>query len=482
MLPSDTRRPLDPADESAAAAPAPTIEPDPADPPTVQPFSREPAGPVGEPTYAWTGYVRAPEPRPRGGITTVHLSIVVVGLLAGAALFLSGFSLGRQAATTPGTPVSEEQAFVPFWDAYRAVTEHYAGGDVDRKTIIEGAIRGMIEALGDPYSSYLSSEEYRKSLQGISGQFEGVGAEMSARATEGDGECTPLAATCRLVIVKPIEESPADKAGIEPGDIVTHIDGASVEGMTVEDAVGKVRGPKGTTVVLTILRGDEPARDVSIVRDVIVEKEVLTRTLAGGNVGYIRLAGFSETGAGEVKAALKADIDAGRRKIILDLRGNPGGFVTAARTVASQFIAEGPIFWQEDADGVQVPTNAETGGLATDSSVKLVVLIDGGSASAAEIVAGALQDTGRATLVGDDSYGKGTVQEWQPLPDDTGGFRLTVAKWLTPNKRWIHETGLAPDVRADAGPATEIGAEDPSVLKALEVLGATAAIPLTRAA
>jgi carboxyl-terminal processing protease len=284
------------------------------------------------------------------------------------------------------------------------------------------------------------------------------------------------------VIVKPIEESPADRAGIAPGDLVTHIDGVSVEGMTVEDAVGKVRGPKGTTVVLTILRGEEPARDVSIVRDVIVEKEVVSRTLADGAVGYIRLTGFSETGADEVKAALKADIDAGRRKFILDLRGNPGGFVTAARTVASQFIAEGPIFWQEDAEGVQVPTNAETGGLATDSSVRLVVLIDGGSASAAEIVAGALQDTGRATLVGDDSFGKGTVQEWQPLPDDTGGFRLTVAKWLTPNKRWIHESGLAPDVRADAGPAAEIGAEDPSVVKALEVLGETAAIPVARAA
>ena len=464
MLPSDPPIPSDPTAETQSA-PAPAVN----------------SAPPVEPD-AWTGDVRAPEPRPRGGITTVHLSIVVVGLLAGAALFLSGFSLGRQAATTPGTPVSEEQAFVPFWDAYRAVTEHYAGGDVERKTIIEGAIRGMIEALGDPYSSYLSSEEYRRSLQGISGQFEGVGAEMSARATEGGGDCTPLGPACQLVIVKPIEEAPADKAGIEAGDVVTHIDGATVEGLTVDDAVGKVRGPKGTTVTLTVLRGSEPAREISIVRDVIVAKEVVTRTLADGAVGYIRLGGFSETGADEVEAALQADIDAGRRKIILDLRGNPGGFVTAARSVASQFIAEGPIFWQEDAEGAQVATNAEGGGLATDSSVKVAVLIDGGSASAAEIVAGALQDTGRATLVGEDSFGKGTVQEWQPLPDDTGGFRLTVAKWLTPGKRWIHDTGLVPDVRADAGPAAEIGAEDPSVLKALEVLGETAVVPMARAA
>ena len=205
----------------------------------------------------------------------------------------------------------------------------------------------------------------------------------------------------------------------------------------------------------------------------ILEKEVVTRTLADGTVAYVRLTGFSENGASEVRKALEADIAAGRRKVILDLRGNPGGFVTAARTVASQFIAEGPIFWQEDARGTQIPTNAEPGGVAVDAAIKVVVLIDRGSASAAEIVAGALQDTGRATLVGDNSFGKGTVQEWQPLPDDTGGFRLTVAKWLTPNRRWIHETGLTPDVPVDpSAPAT--ADEDPVITKALEVLGATA--------
>ena len=164
-----------------------------------------------------------------------------------------------------------------------------------------------------------------------------------------------------------------------------------------------------------------------------------------------------------------------QRKFILDLRGNPGGFVTAARTVASQFIAEGPIFWQEDARGLQVPTNAQQGGAAVDGAVKVVVLIDRGCASAAEIVAGALQDTGRALLIGDNSFGKGTVQEWQPLPDDTGGFRLTVAKWLTPNKRWIHQTGLTPDLRVEPG-QPDVNGEDATIAKALEILGASAAV------
>jgi len=462
LLPS---QPHDQPPDVSAQSPS-SVEPV----PTAEWQPAEPTAPA--PRQMWAPW----PPQRQRGITTLQVSIAVVGLLAGAALFLSGFSLGRQTATTPGTPISEEQAFVPFWDAYRAVTEHYAGGDVDRKTIIEGAIRGMIEALGDPYSSYLSSEEYRRSLQGISGQFEGVGAEMGAREVgTGAGECSPLGETCQLVIVKPIEDSPAQRAGILAGDIVTGIDGRPVTGLTIEEAVSRVRGPKGTTVVLTIVRGGAPPIDISITRDVILEREVITRTLAGGTVAYIRLTGFSENGAGDVRRALEADIAAGRRKVILDLRGNAGGFVSAARTVASQFIAEGPIFWQEDARETQIATNAEPGGVAVDPAIKVVVLIDRGSASAAEIVAGALQDTGRATLVGDTSFGKGTVQEWQPLPDDTGGFRLTVAKWLTPNRRWIHETGLTPDVRVDPSEPAAAG-EDPVITRALDVLGATALV------
>ena len=461
MLPSDPRDPRLPD----ATPPSPPIE--------FLPATVRQAPPDGYPAEGWTGYPTPPRAR---GVTSIQVSILVVGLLADAALFLSGFSLGRQAATTPGTPVSEEQAFAPFWDAYRAITEQYAGGDVDRKTVIEGAIRGMIEALGDPYSSYLSSDEYRRSLQGISGQFEGVGAEMGSRPADGsEGDCTPMSDTCNLMIIKPIEDSPAQKAGILAGDIVTAIDGVTVDGLTVQEAVAKVRGPKGVAVVLTIRRGSAPLQDISIVRDVIVEKEVVLRSLAGGTVGYVRLTGFSENGAADVATAVKDDIAAGQRKFILDLRGNPGGFVTAARTVASLFIAEGPIFWQEDARGMQIATNAEPGGAAVDRDVRVVVLIDRGCASAAEIVAGALQDSGRALLIGDNSFGKGTVQEWQPLPDDTGGFRLTVAKWLTPNKRWIHETGLTPDIRVEPG-QPDVDGQDATIAKALEVLGSSAAV------
>jgi carboxyl-terminal processing protease len=415
-------------------------------------------------------------------ISGIHLSIAVVALMAGAALFLSGYSLGRQAATTPGTPGDEQAAFVPFWDAYRAITEQYAGGDVDRKTVIEGAIRGMIESLGDPFSSYLSSEDFRRSLQGIAGQFEGIGANIGGRKADGSGaQCTPLGPDCQMVVISPIEGAPADKAGIKAADVVTEIDGLSVNGLSVDDAVAKVRGSKGTTVVLTVERKGEAAQKISIVRDVIAEKEVISHSLAGGTVGYIKITGFSDNSSNDFAKVIADDVKAGQRKIVLDLRGNPGGFVTAARSIASQFIGSGPIYWQEDARGNQVATMATGTGSATDSGIQLVVLVDKGSASASEIVAGALQDSKRGTIVGETTYGKGTIQEWEPLPNDTGGFRLTIAKWLTPDKHWIHKKGIAPDVAVEVPQSTPPD-KDPVLDKALEILGSSTALALPAAA
>jgi carboxyl-terminal processing protease len=422
-------------------------------------------------------------PPPRRRLPVLTMAMTLVALLAGGALFMSGYSLGHQQAAQPGTPASEEEAFQPFWDAYHTIMERYAGGDVDRKALIEGAIRGMIQSLGDPYSSYLTPEEYRQTLQGISGQFEGIGAEIGTRNADGSpGDCTPLSSACYLVVIAPLDGSPAQKAGILPGDAILAVDGGSLDGLTVSDARDMIRGKKGTTVVLTILRDNEPTFDLEITRDVVRQREVISNELADGTVGYVRLTGFSEEGGRKLITALGTHIDAGRTKIILDLRSNPGGFVTAARTVASQFIGDGPIFWQEDAQGGQVATPAEAGGIATDSSIELVVLVDRGTASASEIVAGAIQDTGRGIIVGEKTFGKGTVQQWTPLERDSGGFRLTIAKWLTPDKRWIHQTGVVPDVEVEIDP--RIVAEpkdDPLVLRALELLTDTAA-SLPRAA
>ncbi len=414
--------------------------------------------------------------RPARRLPILQLAIALVALMAGGALFMSGYSMGRQGAVEPGTPIGQDEAFRPFWDTYHTIDERYAGEEVDRKALIQGAIRGMIDSLGDPYSSYLTSEEYRRSLEGISGEFEGIGARIATVAPDGTQGCATLGPECRLVIVAPLAGSPAERAGLLAGDVVLATDGTSLDGLSVDGARDRIRGPKGSVVVLSVQRGsDTDPFPIEVTRDVVQEQEVESRDLAGGTVGYVRLNGFSDRGANEVKAALQAHIEAGRTMLILDLRGNPGGYVTAARDVASQFIASGVIFYEQDASGTQEPTDAVAGGVATDRAIQVVGLVDGGSASASEIVAGALQDSGRATLVGETTFGKGTVQQWQELTGEGGAFRLTIARWLTPDRRWIHGEGIVPDVQVTV--PTDLGpGEDPVLDAALEVLGA--AVPV----
>lgn len=430
------------------------------------------------------GYAIPPTPAipaaPRSKLPVLSLSIALVAILAGGALFMSGYAMGRQMALEPGTPATASETFKPFWDTYRAITQRYAGGDVDEPVLIGGAIRGMIEALGDPYSSYLTPQEYRDSLQGIAGQFEGIGAEIATEGPDGTQGCATLGPDCTLVIVSPIEGSPAEKAGLEPGDHVLAADGAAFDGLTVDGARDRIRGPKGSVLTLTIQREGERPFDVRITRDTIQRREVRSELLAG-NVGYLRLAGFSEASAVQLEDAIEEHLAAGSTKLILDLRGNPGGYVTAARDIASEFIADGVLFWEQDASGDQVATDAVAGGLATDPSIELVCLVDAGSASASEIVAGALDDTDRATLIGQTTFGKGTIQQWQELPGEGGAFRLTVGRWLTPDKTWIHDAGITPDIEVtvpDDAPADA----DPVLDRAVELLGGSANGPVLRAA
>ncbi|MEZ0241079.1 MAG: S41 family peptidase [Chloroflexota bacterium] len=434
------------------------------------------------------GYIAGPSPvavqsGPRRGGFMLGVAVALVALLGGGALFLSGYSIGLRQSAEPGTPATEQAEFQAFWDAYHNIKERYPLGPIDQKALIEGAIKGMVESLGDPYSSYLSSEDFRGTLQDISGEFEGIGAEIGTVNAAGDTvDCTPFGPDCRLVIVAPIEGSPAEKAGLRPGDVIVTVDGSTLDGLTPDEARDRIRGAKGTSVTLHVEREGAAAFDITIVRDTIHRQEVITRDLGDGSIGYVRLTGFSENGADAFVAAVKADVDKGQKKLVIDLRGNPGGFIDAARKVASAFIASGPVFWQEDAKGELTPTDALPDGVATDPSIEVVVLIDRGSASASEIVAGALQDTKRAKLVGEKSFGKGTVQQWIEL-QDAGGVKLTVAKWLTPNKTWIHTIGLTPDVPVVV-PTDNPPEQDPILDRALEVLNgaATAPVVLLRAA
>jgi carboxyl-terminal processing protease len=447
--------------------------------------------------------------------------MVLVAVMAGGALFLSGYQLGADAGRVPGSGVSEREAWQPFWDVYQSITDRYPIEPIDRTKLIQGAIRGMVEAVGDPYSSYLSPTDYTQTLDDISGTFEGIGAEIGAVDAQGNtSDCSPFGSNCFLVVIAPIEGSPAEAAGLRPGDVILEVDGSRLDGLTPDEARDRVRGEAGTEVRLHIVRYEtsrgsgptatpEPAPsgepgaspgatpvptatpqprtvledfEVTIVRAKIQRREVTARELAGGTVGYVRLSGFSDAGADELEAALKAQLDKGIRKIVFDLRGNPGGFLTAAREVSSEFIASGPVYWQRDAQGNDIETTAEAGGVATDPAIRVVVLVDRGTASAAEIVAGALQDTGRAVLIGETTFGKGTVQEWLEL-GEVGGVKLTVWKWLTPEKRWIHKTGITPDIEVIV-PADTPADEDPVLDRALEQLDAAAVAPaaLLRAA
>ena len=435
-------------------------------------FPADPSSPESGPSADWT--YRQPPVTPvferRRTSPILSVAIAVVTIFAGGALFMSGFLVGERAASQPGTPAAQADLFQPFWDTYRAIDTQYAGGEVDQQALIRGAIRGMVEALEDPYSTYLTPEEYRSGLQDLSGQFEGIGAEIGTLnpATGETSDCSTLAPDCVLIIVSPIVGSPAEKAGLEPGDMVLAVDGSGLEGLTIDGARDRVRGKKGTEVVLTIRRDGREPFDVAVVRDVIVQREVIEEDLADGTIGYIRVTGFSDNAAEQFHAALAEDLEADRDKLILDLRGNPGGYVTAARRITSEFIDSGPIFWEEFAGGRQTATDASSGGIATGGGIELVVLIDRGSASASEIVAGALQDRDRATLVGETTFGKGTVQQWIELPD-TGALKLTIARWLTPEKNWINGVGIVPDVAIEL--PTELGPEEDPVLdRAVEIL------------
>jgi carboxyl-terminal processing protease len=416
----------------------------------------------------------------RRSIKSFQLAVGAIALLTGAALFLSGFSLGARTAATPGTPAAASELFAPFWDVYETITRSFVG-EVDREQLIRGAIEGMIEALDDPFSAYMSPEELQRQREAIGGEFSGVGAQVAARATTADEEdCATLGATCRIVVVAPIPGSPAERAGLRAGDIVTAVDGRTVRGETLAEAIARIRGPRGTTVTLTIVRDGGPAFDLAIVRDLIVERQVEVRDLAGGSVAHIRLGGVSDNAAVQFEDALRTLRERGVNRFVLDLRDNSGGYATAARSIISQFVAEGPVFWQRAADGSLVVTTAMGGGLATGSDVRVAVLVNEGTASAAEMIAGALQDTGRGTLVGTPTFGKGTIQQWMDLSPSAGGFRLSIAHWLTPDQRSIHEVGLTPDVfvPADTGSPGEPGSTgDPFIDAALDVLEAAAATP-----
>ncbi len=416
--------------------------PDPVTPP--QSAMPEHGDPVAAPEMASPADGPAQHGHSSSGTQTVVIAAVLL-TLSGAVLFAAGLSLGGAGV---GRDAGEKAAVEAFAETYRQIRDEFVG-DAQPDQLLEGAMRGMFETLDDPYSAYLGPDEFATTLADISGEFEGIGARMSVEDGAGSS-CPVIDEACALRVIEVLPEAPALAAGLLAGDIVSAVDGRPMAGQTLEDAVGLIRGPRDSDVRLTIDRDGE-VLDLAIRRGVIASQDVRSAVLEDGRIGYLRVDSFSSGSADSFESALRELLEAGLTELVVDVRGDPGGFVDAAVDIASQFIADGPVFWEEDAAGTQRAVEVSGGGLAVDPAIELVVLVDDGTASASEILAGALQDAGRAELVGEPTFGKGTVQEWTQLPGEAGGFRLSVAKWLTRDKAWVHEVGLAPDVEVATG-------------------------------
>ena len=353
------------------------------------------------------------------------------------------------------TPDGLQTLFQPFWEAWNIVHDEYVDQPVDDTALMQGAIRGMIEALGDEHSSYMDPKTYQDANDSLAGSYEGIGAWVDTTADY-------------LTVISPIPGSPAERVGMESGDKIIAIDGEDMTGINAEVVRQRVLGPAGSTVVLTVAReGEADPLEFSITREKIVIKSATGEMLDNG-IGYVQITTFGDKTTPELRAALKDLMAQNPKGLIVDLRNNGGGYLQTAVEVASEFIGNGVILYEQYGDGQRTTYQALKNGQATE--IPLIVLINEGTASASEIVAGAIQDYGRGQLVGVTSYGKGSVQNWVPLSNDQGAVRVTIAKWLTPDERTIQGTGLTPDVEIEITDEDRQANLDPQLDKAVEVL------------
>lgn len=373
-------------------------------------------------------------------------AVLAAGAIQGIEAYAS--DAGETASTTP----AQVRCAAPTADfaEFCSLFAEDANDRFPEDALVEAAVRGLMDfALDDPNSTYLRPEALEAFQSSNSGQVEGIGALVRGTnltpAEDTDLICNELSATCKLEIVTPLEGSPAEAAGIKPGDFIISVNGEDVEGRSVDEVVLQVRGPAGSEVLLGIERNGEVI-EVTIERAPIivpiVEANMLTDT-----IGYLSLAQFTATSPRLVHDELVKLLDAGAENIILDLQYNPGGLLDASVEIASEFIGDGLILSTQAPDQT-VEFAAIPGGVATDDSVKVYVLINRGSASASEVVAGALQDTDRATVIGENSFGKNTVQR-QFLLTNGGALKVTIARWVTPDGNDYGITGLTPDITVE---------------------------------
>jgi carboxyl-terminal processing protease len=355
-------------------------------------------------------------------------------------VFASGFALGSQysvsmAQNNISIPPEAEALFEPFWQVYNLIQSDYLD-PVEPQTLVNGAINGLMDSLGDQFSGYMDPEIYPLLNDDLSGEIEGIGVVIQTLEDTGEIE-----------VVNILEGAPAMDAGILPGDIFTAVNGEDVTDFTQLELAGKVRGAAGTSVTIT-MRRDEELIDFTVNRARIQILTVESRLL-DNNIGYIKLFEFNDDARSALDTALE-ELNANELNgLIFDLRGNPGGLLNSAVDIASAFLDDGVILIEDFGAGQEQTLNVN--GNFSGVNVPMVILVDETSASASELVAGALQDQGRATIMGEITFGKGTVQTWHQLMNG-GGVRITIARWLTPNRHWIHEQGIIPDILVEWTP------------------------------
>lgn len=416
----------------------------------------------------------------RNPFTTAPL-ITAAGILVVAGFF-GGFILGSSGTGRDMLPAAVAQTlgvdsppegvdFSPVWKAWAVMDEKFVPASVPTTTSstsepviagtpeekrVYGMIQGLAESLGDPYTYFLPPVEQKQFQEDLSGNFEGVGMEIAVR----DGA---------LVVVAPLKGTPAERAGMKPGDFLLKIDGADTRGMDVTTAVNLIRGPKGTEVTILVAReGWSEPKDVKVMRDVINIPVLETKTVDG--VFVIGLHNFTSNSPLLFRQALREFVASGNSRLILDLRGNPGGYLEASVDMASWFLPSGKIVVTEDYAGNSDNVDHRSRGYDIfNENLKMVILVDKGSASASEILAGALRHWGKAELVGTATFGKGSVQELIPITSDTA-LKVTVARWLMPDGVQIPKDGIVPDVEVKVTEEDVKAGKDAQMQKAVDIL------------
>lgn len=418
-------------------------------------------------------------------LTQKRFVVGVISFFALGAMFVLGVFLGfnnRPAVSSITSLVNKESEvpsekkvdFSPFWETWKIVDEKYVSEDgPQNQEKVWGAIQGLVSSLGDPYSVFLPPAETEMFESDISGNFEGVGMEIGIRDKI-------------LTVIAPLKDTPAEKAGVLSGDKIIKIDETSTVDLNVDKAIRLIRGKKGTAVKLSIIRGpkDEPV-EISIVRDVIsiptIDTEIKSSKTADtgpsedsskNQVFVIRLYNFSANSPYLFRDSLREFANSGKDKLIIDLRGNPGGYLEAAVDMASWFLPAGKVIVREDFGKKAEPVVYRSKGYDVfNENLKMVILINGGTASASEILAGALSEHGKAKLVGEKTFGKGSVQELVKVASDSS-LKITVARWLTPNGMSISKNGLKPDVEVAITKEDLESKLDPQMDKAIAILTA----------